>query len=171
MSAQRLPNSGNEPLAKRKNSSQYVGFRLADQDYAFRIEQIQEIVILEMVTKTPQVPEWVEGVSNLRGTIIPIINLRRLFGMEPRPVDADTRTIVVNVGQRTMGCTVDLVTQVMRIPEENVQPAPDTVTAAATYIAGFARHNERLMVLLDIDELLDPAKLERVHQIAGQVTL
>jgi purine-binding chemotaxis protein CheW len=167
MSAQRLPNAGSDPFAKKKNSSQFVGFQLAGQEYAFRIEQIQEIVILEKVTKTPQVPDYVEGVSNLRGTIIPIINLRKLFGLEPKPVDGETRTIVVNVGERTMGCTVDMVSQVMRIPEENIQPAPETVTAnGANYIAGFARQNERLMILLDIDELLEPGKLEQVSQVA-----
>jgi len=70
-----------------------------------------------------------------------------------------SKRIVVNVGPRTMGCTVDMVSQVMRIPEENIQPAPETVTAGgAHYIAGFARHNSRLMILLDIDELLDPGK-------------
>jgi purine-binding chemotaxis protein CheW len=68
-----------------------------------------------------------------------------------------------------MGCTVDMVSQVIRIPEENIQPAPETVTAnGAGYISGFARQEERLMILLDIDELLDPAKLEQVSQAAGQ---
>lgn len=147
----------------KKTSSQFVGFQLAGQDYAFRIEQIQEIVILKQVTKTPQVPDYVEGVSNLRGAIIPIINLRRLFGLEPKPHDGETRTIVVNVGPRTMGCTVDMVSQVMRIPEENIQAAPEAITAGgAHYLAGFARHNGRLTILLDIDELLDPAKLDTV---------
>ena len=169
MSAKQLPHVGNDTLAKKKNSSQFVGFQLAGQEYAFRIEQIQEIVILEKVTKTPQVPDYVEGVSNLRGTIIPIINLRRLFGLEPRPVDRETRTIVVNVGERTMGCTVDMVSQVMRIPEENIQPAPETITGnGANYISGFARLNDRLMILLEIDELLDPGKLDQVSQAAGQ---
>jgi purine-binding chemotaxis protein CheW len=155
--------------ASRKNSSQFVGFQLAGQDYAFRIEQIQEIVILDKVTKTPQVPDYVEGVSNLRGSIIPIINLRKLFGLAPKPPDSETRTIVVNVGPRTMGCTVDMVSQVMRIPEENIQPAPETVTAnGAGYIAGFARQNDRLTILLEIDELLDPAKLDQVSHAAGQ---
>ncbi len=154
--------------ANRTNSSQFVGFQLADQDYAFRIEQIQEIVILEDVTKIPQTPEYVEGVSNLRGAIIPIINLRKLFGLPPKAVDGETRTIVVNVGQRTMGCTVDTVSQVMRITEEDIRPAPDTVTAdGAGYISGFARQNGRLIILLDIDELLDPAKLEQVRQAAA----
>jgi purine-binding chemotaxis protein CheW len=153
--------------SRKKNTSQFVGFQIAGQEYAFRIEQIQEIVILDQVTKTPQVPDYVEGVSNLRGSIIPIINLRKLFGLDPKPVDSETRTIVVSVRDRTMGCTVDLVSQVMRIPEENIQPAPETVTAnGANYIAGFARQNGRLMILLEIDELLDPQKLDQVSQSA-----
>ena len=155
--------------AGKKNSSQFVGFHLAGQEYAFRIEQIQEIVILEHVTKTPQVPTYVEGVANLRGTIIPIINLRKLFGMEPKATDGETRTIVVNVGERVMGCTVDTVSQVMRIPEENIQPAPETVTGSgANYIAGFAKMNGRLLIVLEIDELLDPRKLDQVSATALQ---
>ena len=149
------------PAVEKKNSSQFVGFQIAGQEYAFRIEQIREIVILDQVTKTPQVPEYVEGVSNLRGSIIPIINLRRLFGLEPKPADSETRTIVVNVGQRTMGCTVDTVSQVLRIPQDSIQPAPETVTAdGANYISGFAKLEGRLMILLDIDELLDPEQLD-----------
>ncbi len=149
------------PAVEKKNSSQFVGFQIAGQEYAFRIEQIREIVILDQVTKTPQVPEYVEGVSNLRGSIIPIINLRKLFGLEPKPADGETRTIVVNVGQRTMGCTVDMVSQVLRIPQDSIQPAPETVTAdGANYISGFAKLEGRLMILLDIDELLDPEQLD-----------
>src|SRR5262245_13496455 len=168
MSEQALSRVMTDSVGAKKNSSQFVGFQVAGQEYAFRIEQIQEIVILERVTKTPQVPDYVEGVSNLRGSIIPIINLRKLFGLEPRPVDSETRTIVVNIAERTMGCTVDTVSQVMRIPEEDIQPAPETVTGGgANYIAGFARHGGRLMILLDIDELLDPRKLDQVSQTAA----
>jgi purine-binding chemotaxis protein CheW len=158
--------AGNGPN-RPKSSSQFVGFQLGGQDYAFRIEQIQEIVILHQVTKTPQVPDYIDGVANLRGAIIPIINLRKLFGMEARPADAETRTIVVNVGTRTMGCTVDQVSHVIRVAEENIQPAPETVTAGgAHYIAGFARVDGRLVILLEIDDLLDPNKLEHVNTIA-----
>ena len=152
---------------REKNTSQFVGFQLEEQAYAFRIEQIQEIVIPDQVTRTPQVPDYCEGVSNLRGSIIPIINLRRLFGLEPQPASNETRTIVVNVGDRTMGCTVDLVSQVIRIPEDCIQPAPETVTAdGADYIVGFARLEGRLVVLLDIDRLLDPSQLARVKQVS-----
>jgi purine-binding chemotaxis protein CheW len=152
-----------------KTSTQFVGFRLADQEYAFRIEQIQEIVIPDRATRMPQVPEYVEGVSNLRGAIIPIINLRRLFGLDFKDRDDETRTIVANVGQRTIGCTVDAVTQVMRISPEQIQPAPELVKSdGAAYIAGFAKVDARLIILLEIDELLNPEKLELVRQIASR---
>jgi purine-binding chemotaxis protein CheW len=151
----------------KNNTSQFVGFLLDGQSYAFRIEQIQEIVILDKVTRTPQVPDYCEGVSNLRGSIIPIINLRKLFGLEARTADRETRTIVVNVGERTMGCTVDMVSQVVRIPEEDIQPAPETVTAdGADYIAGFAKLDGDLVIILDINELLDPAQLDHVTPTA-----
>jgi purine-binding chemotaxis protein CheW len=116
------------------------------------------------VTPTPQVADYVEGVANLRGAIIPIINLRKLFGLAPRPADAETRTIVVNVGGRTMGCTVDMVSQVLRIPDEAIQDVPESVTAGgADYLAGFAKVDERLVILLDIDELLSSEKLSRAR--------
>lgn len=150
-----------------KNAAQFVGFQLADQQYAFPIEQIQEIVNLDQITIVPQVPEYVEGVSNLRGSIIPIINLRKLFGLETKAGETQARIIVVNVGERTIGCTVDQVSQVIRIPEEEVQPAPDTVTMdGAQYITGFAKVNNSLMILLDVDLLLDVEQLERVRTSA-----
>ncbi|MHC5003002.1 MAG: chemotaxis protein CheW, partial [Planctomycetota bacterium] len=101
----------------------------------------------------------------MRGSIIPIINLRKLFGLEAKPADADSRTIVVTVGERKMGCTVDMVSQVVRIQDEDIQPAPETVTAdGADYISGFARHDGDLVIILDINRLLDPEQLDRVKQ-------
>lgn len=168
MTAQESKNSDlSESMVRNKSTSQFVGFRLAEQEYAFRIEQIQEIVILQKVTHTPQVPDYVEGVSNLRGTIIPIISLRRLFGLQAIPTDDQTRTIVVNVGERTMGCTVDAVTQVIRIRDESIQPAPDLITSGQSgYITGFAKLDDRILVILNINELLEPDKLDQVRQAA-----
>lgn len=150
-----------DAISDTKNTSQFVGFQIDGQQYAFRIEQIQEIVILDQVTQTPQVASFVEGVSNLRGAIIPIINLRKLLGLEPKLSDGETRTIVVNVGDRTMGCTVDAVSQVIRIPQDSIQPAPDTMTANGNCdIAGFAKLDDALVILLDIDELLSSERLK-----------
>ena len=148
-------------IGEKTDSSQYVGFRIDDQQYAFRIEQIQEIVILDQVTPMPQVADYVEGVTNLRGAIIPILNVRKLLGLESKPSDSETRTIVVNVGERTMGCRVDSVSHVMRIPNDLIKPAPETVTSASgNYIAGFAKFEDGLVILLDINQLLEPDRLK-----------
>ncbi|MEM8678955.1 MAG: chemotaxis protein CheW [Planctomycetota bacterium] len=156
-----LPTTPPDPVVQRKNSAQFVGFQLGGQEYAFPIEQIREIVIIDNVTQVPQVPDFVEGVTNLRGAIIPIINLRRLLDLPPKAADAETRTIVVNVRDRTMGCTVDMVSQVIRILDSEIQDAPATITAdGADYISGFAKQDERLLVLLDIERLLDPEKIQ-----------
>ena len=161
-----------EPPAHAGNTNtaapQFVGFRLADQQYIFRIERIQEIVIPASIARVPEVPPYVDGVSNLRGTIIPIINLRTLFKLPRKENDAETRTIVVNVGSRTMGCTVDAVSRVMRVPLDQIQPAPDSVsTTGRRFIEGFARVDNNLFILLDVDQLLDPANLEEVHRASN----
>jgi len=92
-----------------------------------------------------------------------------LFNLECKAKDEETRTIVANVGSKTIGCTVDGVTQVIRINPEQIQPAPEIVKAeGAAYIAGFAKIDSRLIVLLEIEELRDPAKMEQVRQIAGR---
>jgi purine-binding chemotaxis protein CheW len=150
----------------RTGLRQFVGFDLAGQRYLFRIERIQEIVMPGAVTRIPEVEAYVEGVTNLRGAIIPVVSLRRLFGLEPAPVDADTRLVVVNVGGRTMGCLVDAVSQIVRLDAAQVKPAPDTVTAGGPgYLEGFARIGDDLLILLDTEQLLAPANLEAVHRL------
>ncbi len=152
-------------LTKRAGTSQFIAFEVDGRRYAFRIEQIREIVILKDITLTPQVPHFVDGVSNLRGAIIPIINLRALFGMPRKEADSETRTIVLRVGERTIGCTVDTVTQVLRIAHDQIQTAPDTVTAGgAHYIDGFATVADRLVIVLDVDRLLNVEQLNQVKQ-------
>jgi len=153
------------PEPKLATSAQFVGFEIDGQKCLFHIERIQEIVTPGRVTRLPDVPAYVVGVSNLRGTIIPIIDLRLLFGLEPRTADADTRTIVVNVGDRIMGCTVDAVSQVIRIQADQIRPAPDAVVSEKQrFVEGFARAGDDLYIVLDADCLLDPASLASVNK-------
>ena len=148
-----------ERMTDSKHMRQFVGFQIDGQNYAFPIETVQEIVILDGATRTPQVAACVEGVSNLRGSIIPIINLRKLLSLPNKPTDNETRTIVVNVGERTIGCTVDAVSQVIRIAEEDIQPVPDALTADGNRdITGFAKLENELVILLDVNQLLSPVK-------------
>ena len=138
-----------------------VGFRLDDEDYAIPITRIREIILMKPITRLPQVPDAIEGLINLRGTVIPIINLRKRFGLPARPFDDETRTIIVNVGDRTIGYIVDEVTQVMRIAGDQIQPAPVSITAVSKlHIAGLAQLEDRLLVILEIERLLKPEELE-----------
>ena len=144
---------------------QLVGFRLDNEDYAIAITKIQEIILMKPITRIPQVPDFIEGLINLRGSVIPIVNLRKRFGLPARAVDDETRTVVVNIHDKTVGCIVDAVTQVMRINRDQIQPPPLSVLAVAhQYIAGLARLEDRLLIILDIDRLFD----EHSSVVSGQ---
>jgi purine-binding chemotaxis protein CheW len=140
---------------------QFVGFRLGGEHYAIAITKIQEIIVMKPITRIPQVPAFIEGLINLRGSVIPIVNLRTLFGLPPREIDDETRTIIVNVGDRTIGYIVDDVTQVMRLAGDQIQPAPVSITAVSKqHIAGLARLEDRLLIILEIERLLKPEEVE-----------
>jgi purine-binding chemotaxis protein CheW len=148
------PQQGQGPDRGESPVLQFVGFRLADEDYAIAITKIQEIILMKPITRLPQSPGFIEGLINLRGSVIPIVNLRKRFGLAPRELDEETRTIVVNVHDKTVGCIVDAVTQVMRINRDQIQPPPLGVAAGAyQYLAGLARLDDRLLILLDIEKV------------------
>jgi purine-binding chemotaxis protein CheW len=139
---------------------QLVGFRLDNEDYAIAITKIQEIILMKPITRLPQVPDYIEGLINLRGSVIPIVNLRKRFGLPSRDLDDETRTIVVNVHEKTVGCVVDAVTQVIRIERDLIQPPPLGVLAVNhQYLAGLAKLEDRLLIILDIDKLFGSAEL------------
>jgi purine-binding chemotaxis protein CheW len=139
--------------------SQFVGFRLDNEDYAIAITKIQEIILMKPITRIPQVPGYIEGLINLRGSVIPIVNLRKRFGLSAHEADDETRTIVVNIHDKTVGCVVDAVTKVMRINRDQIQPPPLSVLSNAhQFISGLAQLEDRLLIILDIEKLFeDPA--------------
>jgi purine-binding chemotaxis protein CheW len=133
---------------------QFVGFRLDDEDYAIAITKIQEIILMKPITRLPQAPDYIEGLINLRGAVIPVVSLRKRFGLPAREVDDETRTIVVNVHEKTVGCVVDAVTRVMRINRDVIQPSPlGSAGGSCRYVSGLARLDERLLIMLDVEKL------------------
>lgn len=153
-------NSGPVP-GQSPATHQFVGFRLGGEDYAIAITSIQEIIVMKPITRIPQVPGYIEGLINLRGSVIPVVNLRTLFGLPHRELDDETRTIIVNVNDRTLGYIVDEVTQVMRIAADQIQEAPLSIAAVSKqHIAGLAQIEERLLVILEIERLLKPDEFE-----------
>ncbi len=158
-----MPDPPAENTPDPENASQFVSFQLGEQRYAFRIEQIREIVILDQITRVPQVSRCVLGVSNLRGAIIPIVDLRILLGLPRKAPDRETRTIVVNVGERMVGCNVDMVSQVIRIADGSIRPAPETLLANGNHdVAGFAKVDDVLLIVLNVESLLNTDRLQFV---------
>jgi purine-binding chemotaxis protein CheW len=136
---------------------QFVGFRLEETDYGVAITRIREIILMRPITRVPEVPEYIEGLINLRGTVIPVVNLRRRFGLPAREFDEETRIIVATVDDRVVGFVVDAVTQIMRVGSDLIQPAPLAVASIdRRYIDGVARWESWLLVLLNLDYLIDP---------------
>jgi purine-binding chemotaxis protein CheW len=158
--AKRATAAPGDPQVGEPPVRQFVGLRLGNEDYAIAITKTQEIILMKPITRLPQVPDSIEGLINLRGTVIPIINLRKRFGLPAREFDDETRTVVVNTHDKTVGFVVDEVTQVMRVAADQIHPVPISVSSSARrYIAGIARLDEKLLILLDIDKLFDPAEI------------
>lgn len=138
---------------------EYLTFRLGGEEYGIDILKVQEIRGYENPTRIANAPVFLKGVVNLRGTIVPIVDLRIRFGCLNDNGEADynafTVTIVLHIGNRTIGTVVDSVSDVVEIPPESVRPAPDMRSAVdAAHIKGLAHVGERMVILLDIEGLL-----------------
>jgi len=137
-------------------SAQIVTFRLGTEEYGIDIMKIQEIILMGDITRVPEVPDFIEGVINLRGNVIPIIDLRKRFKLPATERMEATRIIVVNVEGKTMGVVVDSVSEVLRINPANIDPTPPTIAGMAKeYLKGLVKLEKRLLILLDIDQILD----------------
>jgi purine-binding chemotaxis protein CheW len=139
---------------------QVVSFRIGEEEYGVDIMAVQEIILVGCITQVPEVPEHVLGVINLRGNVIPIMNLRRRFGMPDQPSDESTRIVVMNLGGRTVGAVVDGVNEVLRLSHDEISSTPPSLGGAGKdYVLGLARRKERLLILLDMARLLGGSEL------------
>jgi purine-binding chemotaxis protein CheW len=133
---------------------QLVTFEVASEEYAVDILAVREINRMMDLTRVPQSPPEVEGVINLRGKIIPVVDLRRRFGMASAERTDASRIIVVEVGGRVLGFVVDRVHEVLRVSSDIVEPAPAmTCSVRSEFIAGVGKLADRLLILLDLDKL------------------
>jgi purine-binding chemotaxis protein CheW len=133
---------------------QVVSFRLGGEEYGLEILRVQEIIRMGGLTRVPNSRKFVEGVINLRGKVIPILGLRKRFGLEARPSDTGTRIIVVEVAGEVIGFEVDSVSEVLRIPVETIEPPPRLSRHNNEYVSGVGKLQDRLLLLLDIDRVL-----------------
>ncbi len=139
---------------------QLVTFRIGVAEFAVDILAVQEIIRLLQITLVPRAPKYVVGVINLRGKVIPVIDLRIRFGMPPAERDSHTRIVVMEFNQRIVGFLVDAVSEVLRIPAATVEPAPPVVAGiGAEYIRGVGKLKDRLLILLDLDVLMSSMRM------------
>lgn len=134
---------------------QFVTFTLNNEAYAVDILNVQEINRITEITKVPNAPSHVEGVVNLRGKVIPVINLRKKFHFKDKPADYTSRIIIMGINGITNGLIVDSVSEVLRVPANIIEPAPTMSSELSSkYIKGIAKMDDRLIILLDIDKLI-----------------
>jgi len=133
---------------------QLVSFQLGPEEYAIDILGVQEIIRMVEVTHVPNAPHSVEGVVNLRGKVIPIINLRTQLGLSVTEHTKDTRIVVVEVGRLILGFIVDSVEEVLRLPQDWIEPPPSTGRGGVeVFHKGVGRFDGRLLILLDLELL------------------
>lgn len=133
---------------------QLVVFSLLEEDYGIDIYKVQEIIQYREITFVPKAPAFVKGVINLRGKIIPVIDLKERFGLAEKEIKPDTRIIVVEISTQTVGLIVNSVTEVLRIPKTDIEPPPPVTTIEADFIEGVGKLDDRLIIILDIDKIL-----------------
>lgn len=149
--------------------TQVVSFRLANEDFGVDIMRAQEIIMVPRIARLPEVPDYIRGLINLRGRVIPVVDLRRRFGFPANEADEQTRIIVVNVESRTIGIVVDAVTEVLRIAPEQMEPPPTgSAGIGPEYIRGIIKRNDKLIITLRLEEILSATSLSAITSAGGE---
>jgi purine-binding chemotaxis protein CheW len=137
------------------NTTEVLSFRLGGEEYALSILKVQEIRGYDNVTRIASAPEYLKGVVNLRGIIVPIVDMRIKFNVGNPTYDAFTVVIILNINGHTIGVVVDSVSDVVTLNPDQIKPAPDLgASVAADYLQGLGTVGERMLILIDIDKLL-----------------
>ncbi|RKX18560.1 MAG: chemotaxis protein CheW [Candidatus Zixiibacteriota bacterium] len=148
----------NSEVESLSNLIQLVSFKLGKEVFGIDILLVQEINRLIEITKIPQAPFYCEGVINLRGKVIPVINLRKKFELESKEWDRSTRILVCNVGDSVIGMIVDSVEEVLKIPKSTLEQTPDIVSSVnSDYIEGIAKQEDQLLMYLNVAKIASDA--------------
>lgn len=145
-----------------------IVFQLNDEEYAVPIEQVGSIERLQPITRVPQTANFVKGVMNLRGVVIPVIDLRIRFGIEEVNESDTTRLIIFYLDDIEVGLIVDVANDVVDIPENIIEPPPEVVgTVHVDYIEGVAKLDDRLLILLDLQKVLTTEEIKHLKSVEG----
>jgi purine-binding chemotaxis protein CheW len=135
--------------------NQIVVFEVGSEQFGVGIASVESIIKMQPITQLPHVSSFVEGVTNLRGKVLPVIDLRKRFGLAVREADKNNRIVVVSLDQTEVGMIVDSVSEVLTIPDGSVEAAPAITTSVdSDFITGIAKLDQRLVILLDLHRIL-----------------
>lgn len=147
---------------------QLVSFHVGDEEFGLDILRVQEIIRIQPLTRVPNLPDYIDGVFNLRGKVIPVIGLRKRLGLDKQSVDKHTRIVVVDVHNQTLGFVVDSVSEVLRIHSDTVEPTPRLGKSERDYISGVGKLDSRLLLLIDLERLMSETEFTNVSQATVQ---
>jgi len=165
----------NEVTGSGTDIVQVVSFSVGEEDYGINIETVKEVIKVKSITQLPKTPSFVRGVINLRGDVIPIIDLREKFGLQQEDYTEMTRVIVVDIDDKSIGMVVDSVSNVINIAQNDIDPPPPLVSGLSEdYLKGVGKVGEELIILLNIDKILTAEEKidlsSSLHEIKEQET-
>jgi len=156
----------NEKLVEEEPQRQFVLFHLDDTEFAVPIEQVVRVVPLTKSTRVPRAPAFLEGVINLHGDIVPVVDLKKRFRLTPSPYDEEARIIVVQVDGEHLGLIVDAVAEILWLPTAAINPPPAIVADInGVYLTGVATQEDRLFVILDLSRVLSPEEITELEEL------
>ncbi len=159
---------GTRPGAAVITSLEFLAFTLGQEEYGIDIQKVQELRGYDTVTRIANAPDFIKGVVNLRGVIVPIIDMRIKFNLGTPVYDQFTVVIILNIAGRTMGMVVDSVSDVITLSAEQVKPAPEMGAALDTdYLIGLGTLDDRMLILVDIDRLMSSGEIGLIEKIAA----
>ncbi len=146
--------------------NQYVVFILGKEEFGIDIMNVKEIIPYQESIQVPNTPNFIEGIINYRGNVIPVINLKRRFKLGAQEVTKDTRIIVITLGNKEIGFVVDEASQTLRLEENQIDPAPDIISGVdRKYIIGVGKVDDRLLILLDLEKVLTDEEKDEIEML------
>ncbi len=146
---------------------QLVVFELANEFYGINIAMVESIIKMQAITQLPQTPSYVKGVTNLRGSVLPVIDLRTRFALEPKEDSRQTRIMIVTMGNIKAGIIVDAVSEVLRVADDTVEPLPPMINSVdSAFLKGIVRLEDRLIIMLELNKVLNLDEQKSLESLA-----
>lgn len=155
----------NEEIDEDAQKNRFLTFHLGKESFGIEIRHVTEMIVMQEITRVPDLPESIIGVVNLRGNVISVMDMRKRFHLEEREYDDRTCIVVVNINNIAVGLVVDTVNEVLDISEAQIDPPPRTHSGIkSNYILGMGKFGNQVKILLDIEKILQEEELEKIQQ-------